>query len=1146
MKGKQQNRRRLQDVEQPIIVQLAANARPIKPIRKYSVISLEKLKSDCMEIFNFPIGNFYFEDGTKVESLDQIKQKHEQEPKLILLVGRKGEKFAQKPKETKLPSHEMQEINVQAMFKEADAVQPAKQIESTETLEDRANFYVALSKMSMAQAQLYAKFAAFSNIKDEDQNKLPDHELYRKQIDANRQTCFYRQLVEKRICTLDSVSPVTNSLTKWSIDLLSNLDLENINIVITGPRYSGKTMTLNNLSTVFHRKLTMCGLGGQYLMLPLNFETIQFEMENEISFFNYILNSTFDSLGYTCPQVLPIAEELRKLLASLPDSVTMRKLLPFASKVKGFNEEQFEKLGKSIISAFQFKETNAARNVSKQGVILNSILNLPNDIAAVFGLKGVVFVIDHIDMCTPEVAAVFSPILDQSSYFISEKESEKFQQLYSLNSAVLIDVENICQPVDQKTIVLQHPSFEIKQEMCNGCPAVLSLFQKTCDSISKLTKQKFTRRVKLVTDRCRESELNYVLLTLALVLKEVNQTKEFSDLVSQINESLNLKATVNEPEQKQEEPKEQEEEKQKKEETKYERKRIPSFETSGNNKIAQNLLENSSSSDSNEEEINDEQEKIDANVINDEINDQDKPLLSSSSDNEENKQNNNNSKKLLFSSDEEKIGQKEEEKTPQNKPLMFSSDDENNELKKSPVQQKQPMFTSSSSEEEDHEEIKPSPKKQTKPIFSSSDDDEKEPPKKEKSDDEEEIKPSPKKQTKPMFSDDDFAKEPPKEEKSNEEEINQKQKSPKKQTKPMFSSSSDDDDDEEKESPKKDKEEEVKPKKKQTKPMFSSDDDDEEIKPSPKKQTKPMFSDDDEEKEPPKKEESDKEEEVKPKKKQTKPMFSDEENEEIKPKDEEKHQKKSPQKKQSPAKGHLLSDSDESDEPPPPMKRQMMFSDDEEEIKPKQKTPKKPMFSDDDEEEIIPKKQEETKQKSPQKKPMFSSSDDDEEPKPKQEQKKKLLDSSDDEEEEEIKPKPKKRQLDSSDEEEIKPKQKSPQKKPILSSSSEDDAIPPPKKKLLDSSDDDEEIKPRQKSPQKKRKLSESDDEDDVPPPKQKSPQKKRLLTSSDDSEDDVPPPKQKSPRKKSLLSDSDSDDKAPPPPLKKHVISDSGSGEDV
>lgn len=892
--------RKLGDIQQQI-VHLAPNVYPIKPNKRYNVLSFEKLKKDAEIYYGVNEAQIMDEYGNIIESIEEIAELCKRPKQTVLIVANKGAELAKKPViKKKIQVQEVQRSDIKEMIAEAVSTPTPQYVETTETIEDRANFYVALSKLPILQAQELARFAAFANLSDEDQQKIPEAQEIIKSINNNRQSMFYRQLVEQRICSLNSVSPVNKALTEWSTEILKRIKLDNINIVLSGSRYSGKTMTLNNLSTIFYRKLSMCNLTSQYLMMPLNFANYLYEQENEIVFYHLFVNIIIDSLIYCCPQIFPISEDVRKLLLALPDQLTVRKLLPYANKIKNFDLEGFERLCKDIIAAFQFNEKNAARNTSRQSVIYNQILNLPSVFAKIFGLTGVVFIIDHLDFCRQDIAQQFTAVLDSSSYIVSMQNAEVFRSNFPLKTAILLETDRMLENVDERFITIQNPNFDFTQRMCVGCPGALSVFIRTCDAIERLKPLKSPRMFKLAVDKSRETELNGLVLTLALVLQAIDEKNVPLDIIDEISESTTMKVTVNGGNKETVKPAPQPKPKaspSKKPEN------IPSFDVSSKNKLAQDLL-NEELSDSDEE------------------NEPIKPVSTP-------KQH-----EIKQQIEEEETEEEDEKPLPKN---QNSSDIDDEPPKISP---KKPMFS------DDEEEIKPSPKKSSqKPAFSDEDDEPPKPsPKKPMfSDDEEEIKSPPKKSPKkPMFSDEDDEpprKSPKKQVLSDEEEEikSSLKKSPKK---PMFS---DEDDEPPRKLPKKpmfsdDEEEEIKssPKKSPKKPMFSDDEDDippkpkkmafsdedeEEIKPSPKKsQKKPMFSDEDEE------------EIRKPKKKM---MFSDEDS------DEEVVQK--PRKgKQKPPPPQDDSDEDDDDlsSPPPPAKKPSPV---------KKPTPKKsPYFSSDD------------------------------------------------------------------------------------------------------------------------------------------------------------------------------------------------------
>ena len=384
-------------------------------------------------------------------------------------------------------------------------------------LEDKVNYFIAMSKTSIAETSALASLSLFANMSETEQQKLGEKQVenFQKEISALQEQFFYKQLIEQGICTSSSTVLFEKEMTLWSLQILEKLNYDQVKFVIYGKRFSGKTTLLNNLAVTFYRKLSLSGLTSHFLPIPLNFNIHHAILENEIQAYDLILHIVFASLKYSCPQILPVYDFLFNWFKGLTQTLSIKQLTPLVDTIKGVNPSKIQEIGRSLVNAFTFHEsTKASRSLTKSSMIYSTIAQFPFEMAKAFGFEGPIFILDHIDSCPEELMSHLSPILEKSIFICASQIDNKAYSSYTLKSSTPLFTDKILDITDERKLLLADRGIYISTATCDGCPGFLAKFLNLIDfvnSYQQINTSKFNR-ITLAADKSKQILLHKKVL----------------------------------------------------------------------------------------------------------------------------------------------------------------------------------------------------------------------------------------------------------------------------------------------------------------------------------------------------------------------------------------------------------------------------------------------------------------------------------------------------------------------------------------------------------------------------------------------------------------------------------------------------------
>lgn len=465
------------------VVILHPNKYPFKKGKRYCWKGdIDELKEVCAELFGIhsKIVKICTLEGKNIHSIDQVETLEN----LVPLC--KDEEIAQEKGKVPLKIKKVKDP-CERPIEELDKIigtpyKPPPKMKK-EPIEDKFNYYVGMSKNSVERVLRLAEWSTFSNLSEKDQNKIVTCDVLRQNITNDQLASFHKLLVEQDICGTESSVYFENQMSKFSAKILRKMEYNDASLVLTGPRFSGKTTFLNNLAITYFRKLVLAGLHSSFLYIPINFDYNKLIADNCYELYDYILTACFQGINFCCLQLLPAVDALYQWFKELPYTTSAKKLPPILKNIKGVTFSDIEILGKTITKEFHFNDSKAtSRTDTAEAHMMEIIANFPSMLASALGFESPLFIIDHIETCGEKFCGFLANALNEAPYIVATKDDQTFFSQMNLTNATVIDMEGIVTPMDNRKITMKLPeTVVLNANDCLGCPGYLALFTGVCN-----------------------------------------------------------------------------------------------------------------------------------------------------------------------------------------------------------------------------------------------------------------------------------------------------------------------------------------------------------------------------------------------------------------------------------------------------------------------------------------------------------------------------------------------------------------------------------------------------------------------------------------------------------------------------------------
>ena len=363
--------------------------------------------------------------------------------------------------------------------------------------------------------------ATYVSLPEDMKMNLENSESYETMLQQTRIHLFTEQLVHQMICQQRAKSPVDTALNEWALSMLNEIPLEKVQFEITGPRYSGKTMMLSTMASVFFRKIISSSDRNNYLMFPFNMALHALNLDNPIQLYPSFINIIFNAVRYARFELLPFMLPLKQWFLSASTYGTMTKIPAELSNIPGVDSKAIISLGKQFHSAFHGDKIDVTN-------FINLVFALPGNLARAIGMKGAIYIIDHVDCATPEAIKALMASIKSTPFIVASQNDRLFTRHFKLKNCAQLTTENSIDIDDPRELFISELQLRFGANSLMGCPGFMASFARLCEIVERNLKMeekaslKGTRYSQIVPKisifRRGEAEQEFKKFALALAM----------------------------------------------------------------------------------------------------------------------------------------------------------------------------------------------------------------------------------------------------------------------------------------------------------------------------------------------------------------------------------------------------------------------------------------------------------------------------------------------------------------------------------------------------------------------------------------------------------------------------------------------------
>jgi hypothetical protein len=293
-------------------------------------------------------------------------------------------------------------------------------------------------------------------------------------------------------------------------------------------------------------------------------------MDRPAELYSVIVNILFDSVRYARFEIFPYLLSLRQWFLSAPSIGTMSKppsLLDNLRRPQNPNvdpdglskvdvlgitdigqicHDAFHKrVDKALVFDSSLKRQEVGVKVTDQE-FFDLIFSLPNRIATALTLKGTVFVLDHVDEASPEVARALGRVLQDSPFVVSCANCGRFGKTFKLKTVVEVGTEDVI-PEEEESDAIEIQDLRLKIEMggLGGRPGFVAAFLRIREKLEEVEAGRMGRQregqIRSRVDRARSAEVAEEVKKLLLALAGVEGSGIEFEMVNEITANTEIR-----------------------------------------------------------------------------------------------------------------------------------------------------------------------------------------------------------------------------------------------------------------------------------------------------------------------------------------------------------------------------------------------------------------------------------------------------------------------------------------------------------------------------------------------------------------------------------------------------------------------------
>lgn len=566
-----------------IYINKNAYPRDLKP-KLYRFKTFDKLLSESMNVLNLnsKATKIFTDKGVLVNGNDDIKEGQTYYVSC-------GEKFNygmpspvkkrplsqidRSPQQSKVEEKEQEEKEPPPPTKTKEQIALEKKRQFFLKEQNSFNRTMVMAQRTLEEALRVATSSVFEQLGENQRIRLPNWYSVQTIHDDTQFSLFQRSLINQKICP--SSNEVLPELDSWVLDSLKNISLNELKLVLAGPRQSGKTTLLYSLATLLLRKLQVSDSANSYLLFPLNFEFQTLELNDHNQLLRLFIKIAFDSLEYSCLPLVPYLQQLRKWFIM----TVYGSPIQFPTPITGIHsadstpEQIYPRVNAASIKSLAKSIGDAIKGTGRDGLekFLQAVVELPYNLAKAVGLNGVIYILDSFEYsdyyytpcenCFPEslkpisLSRFICNELNKKDvfYLVSFQEEEHFMECFSSNDAALIDTVGLLRDVTYSAeIIVRKPPLRIGFEDCLGCPGYINKFDKLCNLVRAMNINSSTTSqyapMKTSSDMSRAKVVKQEMIRFCQLLHKGGSEIVTEDVLNSMFEEELLVVTVNENE----------------------------------------------------------------------------------------------------------------------------------------------------------------------------------------------------------------------------------------------------------------------------------------------------------------------------------------------------------------------------------------------------------------------------------------------------------------------------------------------------------------------------------------------------------------------------------------------------------------------
>jgi hypothetical protein len=358
--------------------------------------------------------------------------------------------------------------------------------------------------------------ASYLAMDDASQQAIEGAAIYDDMLKNRRYHLFTEQMLSEGIAATFSTSPIDHELEEWAVKRLTEVPIQEIRAVITGPASSGRTLLLSSLGSVLYRFIQNSDEADRHLVFPFNCKVHASAFSDPLLLYSVVVSILFNSIRSAKFELLPFWLPLREWLLCAATIGTVGKL-PTPLLAQGIVDgAALAQLANQVHAAFHRKASH--------GELLSLILGLPHALAVALKMRTAAYIIDGLDAAPPEATLAFGLAVEHSPFIAVANLSRDFIAAFKQRNYEEIQTRDVVSVDYDEQLLLPDLQLRLRIEDMMGCPGYVCAFMRICELLacqrSHTVVASADSPIRSKINDARAEEVSYEVRQLVVVLAE--------------------------------------------------------------------------------------------------------------------------------------------------------------------------------------------------------------------------------------------------------------------------------------------------------------------------------------------------------------------------------------------------------------------------------------------------------------------------------------------------------------------------------------------------------------------------------------------------------------------------------------------------